>query len=150
MCLNIVWLRGLKNILRMHVKKVNCSEWEQIPVPSRYTCDSIIYALYYFLFNLVFQYIVIFMLHLIDVILFDSSVRAIVALNLHNYGSGRNPWGNLKPEYLEKVGNIFSLDEGIYCVINIFKVFFFFYSQLFILVCIHQSRLNYSCLRERG
>jgi hypothetical protein len=27
--------RGLKNILRMHVKKVNCSEWEQIPVPSR-------------------------------------------------------------------------------------------------------------------
>lgn len=32
-----------------------------------------------------------------------SSVRAIVALNLHNYASGRNPWGNLKPEYLEKV-----------------------------------------------
>lgn len=31
------------------------------------------------------------------------SVRAIVALNLHNYASGRNPWGNLKPEYLEKV-----------------------------------------------
>uniref|UniRef100_A0ACD6ABQ3 Uncharacterized protein n=1 Tax=Avena sativa TaxID=4498 RepID=A0ACD6ABQ3_AVESA len=30
-------------------------------------------------------------------------VRAIVALNLHNYASGRNPWGNLKPEYLEKV-----------------------------------------------
>ncbi|WVZ94287.1 hypothetical protein U9M48_040193 [Paspalum notatum var. saurae] len=33
-----------------------------------------------------------------------SSVRAIVALNLHNYASGRNPWGNLKPEYLEKRG----------------------------------------------
>lgn len=43
----------------------------------------------------------------VDAIFFDSSVRAIVALNLHNYGSGRNPWGNLKPEYLEKVGNIF-------------------------------------------
>ncbi|MED6114308.1 Diacylglycerol kinase 4 [Stylosanthes scabra] len=57
-------LRGLKNILRMHVKKFNSSEWERIPVP--------------------------------------TSVRAIVALNLHSYGSGRNPWGNLKPEYLEK------------------------------------------------
>lgn len=31
------------------------------------------------------------------------SVRSIVALNLPSYGSGRNPWGNLKPEYLEKV-----------------------------------------------
>jgi len=30
-------------------------------------------------------------------------VRAIVALNLHSYGSGRNPWGKPKPEYLEKV-----------------------------------------------
>lgn len=65
-CLSNPNLRGLRNILRLHVKKVNCSEWEQIPVP--------------------------------------SSVRAIVALNLHNYGSGRNPWGNLKPEYLEKRG----------------------------------------------
>lgn len=124
MCLNIVWLRGLKNILRMHVKKVNCSEWEQIPVPARYTSDNIIYALYYFLLSWI-SHILIFMLHLIDVILFDSSVRAIVVLNLHNYGSGRNPWGNLRPEYLEKVGNIISLDKGIYCFINIFKVFFF-------------------------
>ncbi|CAL0304953.1 unnamed protein product [Lupinus luteus] len=57
-------LRGLKNILRMHVKRFNSSEWEQVPVP--------------------------------------TSVRAVVALNLHSYGSGRNPWGNLKPEYLEK------------------------------------------------
>ncbi|GLT80412.1 hypothetical protein SLA2020_518530 [Shorea laevis] len=57
---------GLKNILRMHIKRVNCSEWEQIAVP--------------------------------------KSVRAIVALNLHNYGSGRNPWGNLKPDYLKKKG----------------------------------------------
>ncbi|KAK9931937.1 hypothetical protein M0R45_019191 [Rubus argutus] len=69
-------LRGLKNILRIHVKKVNCSEWEQIPVP--------------------------------------SSVRAIVALNLHNYGSGRNPWGNLKPEYLEKKGFVEAhADDGL-------------------------------------
>ncbi|KAL1060209.1 hypothetical protein V6Z11_1Z117400 [Gossypium hirsutum] len=78
-------LRGLKNILKMHVKKVNSTEWEQIPVP--------------------------------------KSVRAVVALNLHNYGSGRNPWGNLKPKYLEKRGfvearsddgllEIFGLKEG--------------------------------------
>ncbi|KAK4404496.1 Diacylglycerol kinase [Sesamum angolense] len=33
-----------------------------------------------------------------------SSVRSIVALNLPSYGSGRNPWGNLKPDYLEKRG----------------------------------------------
>ncbi|GER38042.1 diacylglycerol kinase family protein [Striga asiatica] len=33
-----------------------------------------------------------------------SSVRSVVALNLPSYGSGRNPWGNLKPEYLEKRG----------------------------------------------
>ncbi|KAL2502319.1 Diacylglycerol kinase 7 [Forsythia ovata] len=59
-------LRGLKNILRIYVKKVNSSEWEQIPIP--------------------------------------SSVRSVVALNLPSYGSGRNPWGNLKPEYLEKRG----------------------------------------------
>ncbi|KAJ7955735.1 diacylglycerol kinase [Quillaja saponaria] len=69
-------LRGLRNILRMHVKKVNCSEWEQVPVP--------------------------------------SSVRAIVVLNLHNYGSGRNPWGNLKPEYLEKRGFVEAhADDGL-------------------------------------
>ncbi|XP_041021570.1 diacylglycerol kinase 7-like [Juglans microcarpa x Juglans regia] len=65
-CASSPSLRGLRNILRIHVKKVNCSEWEEIPVP--------------------------------------SSVRAIVTLNLHNYGSGTNPWGNLKPEYLEKRG----------------------------------------------
>ncbi|CAA2992722.1 diacylglycerol kinase 7-like [Olea europaea subsp. europaea] len=61
-------LRGLKNILRIHVKKVNSSVWEQIPIP--------------------------------------SSVRSVVALNLPSYGSGRNPWGNLKPDYLEKRGFI--------------------------------------------
>ncbi|KAI3444118.1 hypothetical protein Pfo_000783 [Paulownia fortunei] len=59
-------LRSLKNILRIYIKKVNRSKWEQIPVP--------------------------------------SSVRSIVALNLPSYGSGRNPWGNLKPDYLEKKG----------------------------------------------
>ncbi|XP_042506225.1 diacylglycerol kinase 7-like isoform X1 [Macadamia integrifolia] len=69
-------LRGLNNILRMYIKKVNHSEWEQIPVP--------------------------------------SSVRAIVAVNLHNYGSGRNPWGNLKPEYLEKRGFVEAhADDGL-------------------------------------
>ncbi|KAF5947777.1 hypothetical protein HYC85_013734 [Camellia sinensis] len=65
-CISAPSLRGLKNILRMYVKKVNCSEWEQVSLP--------------------------------------SSVRSIVALNLNNYASGRNPWGNLKPEYLEKRG----------------------------------------------
>ncbi|GKV18197.1 hypothetical protein SLEP1_g28614 [Rubroshorea leprosula] len=64
-CISDPSLRGLNNILRMYIKRVHCSEWEKIPVP--------------------------------------TSVRSIVALNLHNYGSGRNPWGNLKPEYLEKV-----------------------------------------------
>ncbi|KAK3435507.1 hypothetical protein EUGRSUZ_C00196 [Eucalyptus grandis] len=69
-------LRGLKNILRIHVKKVNCTEWEKVPVP--------------------------------------SSVRAIVALNLHNYASGRNPWGNLKPDYLEKRGFVEAhVDDGL-------------------------------------
>ncbi|XP_020203289.1 diacylglycerol kinase 7-like [Cajanus cajan] len=68
--------RGLKNILRMHVKKFNCTEWEHVPVP--------------------------------------TSVRAIVALNLHSYGSGRNPWGNLTPEYLEKKGFVEAkVDDGL-------------------------------------
>ncbi|KAI3524243.1 hypothetical protein L1887_02896 [Cichorium endivia] len=26
----------------------------------------------------------------------------MVALNLHSYANGRNPWCNLKPEYMEK------------------------------------------------
>ncbi|XP_058067873.1 diacylglycerol kinase 4-like isoform X2 [Magnolia sinica] len=42
------------------------------------------------------------------------SVRAVVALNLHNYGSGRNPWGRLKPEYLEKRGFVEAhVDDGL-------------------------------------
>ncbi|VFQ87940.1 unnamed protein product [Cuscuta campestris] len=63
-CTSDPGLRGLKNILRIQIKKANCSNWELIPVP--------------------------------------SSVRSIVALNLPSYGSGRNPWGHLKPDYLEK------------------------------------------------
>ncbi|KAJ4958228.1 hypothetical protein NE237_025339 [Protea cynaroides] len=75
-CISDPSLRGLKNIVRMYIRKVNCSEWEQIRVP--------------------------------------SSVRAIVALNLHNYGSGRDPWGNLKPEYLEKRGFVEAhADDGL-------------------------------------
>ncbi|XP_068652176.1 diacylglycerol kinase 3-like [Aristolochia californica] len=75
-CISDPGLRGLNNILRLHIKKVNCSEWEQIRVP--------------------------------------SSVRAVVALNLHNYGSGRNPWGNLKPDYLEKRGFVKAhSDDGL-------------------------------------
>ncbi|XXG58349.1 hypothetical protein AAC387_Pa04g0675 [Persea americana] len=75
-CMSDPTLRGLNNILRLHIKKVNCSEWEQIRVP--------------------------------------SSVRAVVALNLHNYGSGRNPWGNLKPDYLEKKGFVEAhADDGL-------------------------------------
>ncbi|KAL4323134.1 hypothetical protein GQ457_11G018320 [Hibiscus cannabinus] len=75
-CMSDPSLRGLKNILRIHIKRARCSEWEQIPVP--------------------------------------KSVRAIVALNLHNYGSGRNPWGKLKPDYLEKRGFVEAhADDGL-------------------------------------
>ncbi|KAK9097930.1 hypothetical protein Syun_024975 [Stephania yunnanensis] len=43
-----------------------------------------------------------------------SDVRAIVALNLHSYGSGRNPWGKLKPKYLEKKGFVEAhVDDGV-------------------------------------
>ncbi|KAB5514433.1 hypothetical protein DKX38_028339 [Salix brachista] len=42
------------------------------------------------------------------------SVRAIVALNLHSYASGRNPWGSPKPEYLEKKGFVEAhVDDGL-------------------------------------
>ncbi|KAK1276020.1 Diacylglycerol kinase 7 [Acorus gramineus] len=75
-CISDPSLRGLKSIIRLSIKKVNCSEWEQIRVP--------------------------------------SSVRAIVALNLHNYASGRNPWGHLKPEYMEKRGFVEAhVDDGL-------------------------------------
>ncbi|KAG0473985.1 hypothetical protein HPP92_015842 [Vanilla planifolia] len=69
-------LRGLRNILKISVKKANCSEWEKITVP--------------------------------------SGVRAIVCLNLHSYGSGRNPWGRPKPNYLEKRGFVEAhVDDGL-------------------------------------
>ncbi|KAK4485549.1 hypothetical protein RD792_008192 [Penstemon davidsonii] len=75
-CISDPGLRSLKNILRIYVKKVNCSKWEQILVP--------------------------------------SSVRSIVLLNLPSYGSGRNPWGNLKPNYLEKRGFVEAhADDGL-------------------------------------
>ncbi|KAJ0965673.1 hypothetical protein J5N97_026811 [Dioscorea zingiberensis] len=75
-CIGGPGLRGLKNILQLSIKRVNCSHWEQIPVP--------------------------------------SDVRSIVALNLHNYGSGRNPWGRPKPNYLEKRGFVEAhADDGL-------------------------------------
>ncbi|KAL6842280.1 hypothetical protein ACP4OV_027928 [Aristida adscensionis] len=75
-CISDPELRGLRNIIRLAIKTMDSSEWENIPVP--------------------------------------SSVRAIVALNLHNYASGRNPWGNLKPEYLEKRGFVEAQsDDGL-------------------------------------
>lgn len=75
-CMNDPSLRGLKNILRVHIKKLNSPNWELLPLP--------------------------------------SSIRSIVALNLHSYASGRNPWGNLKPEYLEKKGFVEAkLDDGL-------------------------------------
>ncbi|KAM3190294.1 hypothetical protein ACQJBY_068465 [Aegilops geniculata] len=75
-CISDPELRGLTNIIRLSIKKMDSSEWEHIPVP--------------------------------------SSVRDIVALNLHNYASGRNPWGNLKPEYLEKKGFVEAQsDDGL-------------------------------------
>ncbi|KAF8389324.1 hypothetical protein HHK36_026018 [Tetracentron sinense] len=49
-----------------------------------------------------------------DQIVASFCVRAIVALNLHNYGSGRNPWGKLKPDYLEKKGFVEAYaDDGL-------------------------------------
>ncbi|KAL1819879.1 hypothetical protein ACET3Z_014748 [Daucus carota] len=75
-CISDPSLRGLNNILRIHIKRANCSEWEPISVP--------------------------------------SSVRSIVALNLRNYAGGRHPWGNLKPEYMEKRGFVEArADDGL-------------------------------------
>ncbi|KAK1429916.1 hypothetical protein QVD17_12252 [Tagetes erecta] len=75
-CMTDPGLRGLKNILRLHVKRLNSSEWELVPIP--------------------------------------SSVRSIVALNLHSYASGRNPWGKLKPEYMHKKGFVAAnADDGL-------------------------------------
>jgi hypothetical protein len=82
--------RGLRNIIRLAIKRIDSSEWENIPVPSR-QADK------FSLFGLALDYAYKMKLKSF------CSVRAMVALNLHNYASGRNPWGQLKPEYLEKV-----------------------------------------------
>lgn len=75
-CIAAPGLRGLNNILRLHVKRLDTTTWEPITIP--------------------------------------SSVRSIVALNLHSYASGRNPWGNLKPEYLKKKGFVEAkADDGV-------------------------------------
>ncbi|GMH17825.1 hypothetical protein Nepgr_019666 [Nepenthes gracilis] len=75
-CVSNPGLRGLNNILRLHIKRVNCSEWEEIRIA--------------------------------------SNIRSLVALNLHNYASGRHPWGNLTPEYLEKRGFVDAhADDGL-------------------------------------
>ncbi|GJW31135.1 ABC transporter E family member 2 [Tanacetum coccineum] len=67
---------GLKNILRLHVKRLNNSEWELVPIP--------------------------------------SSVLSIIALNLHSYASGSNPWGKMKPDYMEKKGFVeANVDDGL-------------------------------------
>ncbi|KAI8548009.1 hypothetical protein RHMOL_Rhmol07G0239100 [Rhododendron molle] len=80
-CMNDPSLRGLRNIVRLYIKKANYSEWEQVSIPSCF---------------------------------FFSSVRSIVVLNLNSYASGRNPWGNLKPEYLEKRGFVEArVDDGL-------------------------------------
>ncbi|KAL8265149.1 hypothetical protein R6Q59_023279 [Mikania micrantha] len=73
---DIIPLQGTKNILKLHVKRLNSSEWELVPIP--------------------------------------SSVRSIVALNLHSYASGRNPWGKLKSEYMEKESFVeANADDGL-------------------------------------
>ncbi|WOK95035.1 diacylglycerol kinase 4-like [Canna indica] len=88
-CMTDPSLRGLTHILRLSIKKFNTSDWEQILVPPRHV-------------SCLFR------------ISCECSVRAIVALNLHNYGSGRNPWGNLKQEYLEKRGFVEAhMDDGL-------------------------------------
>ncbi|KAH0867145.1 hypothetical protein HID58_074167, partial [Brassica napus] len=75
-CVSDPGLRGLRNILKIHIKKVNCSQWEEIAVP--------------------------------------RNVRSVVALNLQSYGSGSHPWGNLKPDYLEKRGFVEAhSDDGL-------------------------------------
>ncbi|KAL0872922.1 hypothetical protein Bca101_022627 [Brassica carinata] len=53
--------------------------------------------------------------HLLSLVVFDMlCVRSIVVLNLDNYGSGRHPWGNLKPNYLEKRGFVEAhCDDGL-------------------------------------
>lgn len=68
-----------------------------------------------------------------EILRIPSSVRAVVALNLHNYASGRNPWGHPNPDYLEKRGfveahpddgllEIFGLKEGWHTTFVMFEL----------------------------
>lgn len=65
------------------------------------------------------------------------SVRAVVVLNLHSYGSGRNPWGTLKPEYLEKVW-----DSLLPLVILHAIISFHFYTNQHVLLLYEYFLLN--------
>ncbi|GJZ73448.1 diacylglycerol kinase 4-like protein, partial [Tanacetum coccineum] len=65
--------KGLNNILRLHVKRLNSTEREPVTIPSRS----------------------------------KSALNFILS-------SGRNPWGNLKPKYLEKNGFVeVRADDGV-------------------------------------
>ncbi|KMZ72445.1 Diacylglycerol kinase [Zostera marina] len=49
-----------------------------------------------------------------------KSVRAIVVLNLPNYGSGRHPWGSPKPDYLEKRDFVEAhVDDGLIEIVGL-------------------------------
>lgn len=122
-----------------------------------YTCEDLISLLYRAVFNvertvgiyfvaLVFGLIPINMLVLIPNL--NHSVRAVVALNLHSYGSGRNPWGNLKPEYLEKVNyTLFYLPIKVAKARNCFALgipqqYICTFISIFILLTLHLSWRN--------
>ena len=75
---------------------------------------------------------------LTNIILFSSSVRAIVALNLHSYGSGRNPWGNLKPNYLEKVSSHGSALCSLSALSGTYYLIFICYNDAWKCICCAQ------------
>ena len=43
---------GLKNILRMHIERVNSLEWEQIAIPTRYISHPTVQLLVVHIINL--------------------------------------------------------------------------------------------------
>lgn len=65
-----------------------------------------------------------------------------MALNLHNYGSGRNPWGNLKPEYLDKVLYICAWDD--ICCLSVLLIGF--NNAYTFTCCIFPVIIVYSCI----
>lgn len=73
-----------------------------------------------------------------NIMLFSSSVRAIVALNLHSYGSGRNPWGNLKPNYLEKVSSHGSALCSLSALSGTYYLIFICYNDAWKCICCTQ------------